>query len=248
MTLENNIENIVTEYMGSGKIEEKVNEYMDKAVESAVKDLFTGYKAPVETAISDQLKSVMIPVIEKYDYSKYIVKLDKILVEVLEKTTFENRSILENFKSFVAFDNPENINISELFEKWCEYVSAHIDTSNLEIDYDDRPTYESPVCTMEVTDESDYSWSSIKHKIVTFACDRDEDMNVSFVLTCFSKISEKWELSSASLKDISSLRSLNSFEIFLINLNSFGTKIELDEEFLLEDHLEIEARPEAEFY
>lgn len=248
MTLENNIENIVTEYMSSGKIEEKVNDYMDKAVESAVKDLFTGYKAPVETVISDQLKSVMIPVIEKYDYSKYIVKLDKILVEVLEKTTFENRSILENFKNFVGFDNPKNINISELFEKWCEYVSAHIDTSNLEIDYDDRPTYESPVCTMEITDNDDCSWSSFKHKVVSFTCDKDESLNIDFPISHYEKLDNGWNLSYKSAKDLESLRSVNSFEVFLMNLDSCRTEINLDEEYLEADDLDIKAVPEADFY
>lgn len=248
MNLENNVENIVTEFMGSGKIEEKVNEYMEKATESAIKELFTGYNAPVEKEIKEQLKSVMIPAIERYDYSKYIVKLEKILIEVLDKSTLENRKILENFKDFAAFENPESINISELFEKWCIYVSKNLDTSDLEIDYDDRPMYESSVCTMEISENDDVSWSSFEHKIVTFTCDKDEEMNIDFPISRYKRIDKGWNLSYKSMKDLESFRTISSFEVFLMNLDSCRTEINLDEEFLEVDDLDIEAEPEADFY
>ena len=79
MNIEKSIQESVNKYLSSEAIENKVSDYMDKAVESAFKDLFTGYKAPVEQIISEKLKEQMIPAIERYDFSKYLVKYLKVL-------------------------------------------------------------------------------------------------------------------------------------------------------------------------
>lgn len=244
MNIEKSIQESVNKYLSSEAIENKVSDYMDKAVESAFKDLFTGYKAPVEQIISEKLKEQMIPAIERYDFSKYLVKLDAILVQILESTTVENRTILENFKEFASFENPKKIKVSEIFDEWLKQVAKNIDTDKLEADYESSELrYESPNCYLEIVEEDDsYSWSRFEYAKMIFTCEEDNSLNVMYRLSRWND--GPWELEHRDFRNIETLKDLNPFEIFLINLSSYKTKIEIDQDCIEDDQVEVEEKPE----
>lgn len=246
MTLEQKVQEKVNEFLQSDAIEKKVEQALDKAISDAVNELFSGYRAPAKEAIKKQLESQMIPIIEKHDYSKFIVKLDAILVDVLKNTTLENKNILENFKDFASFHAPEKITITEIFEEWLKYVSKNISTENLDIDYDDEPTYVSPTCTIEVVPEHERDYYDIlKYATVFINCDEDSSMNMSFKISKF--YDGDWKVAGHSTKGLESLRNLSSFEVLIANLSAYDVPIELDEEHILDESLEIEDKPEATF-
>lgn len=244
MNLEERINHKVSDFLESSQIESRIEEAMSKAIDGVIQDLFTGYKAPVKEVIQQQLELQMIPAIEKYDFSRYIVKLDDVLTDVLQNTTIENKTILENFKSFTAFEKPEKVTLSDIFEKYLSHVSKNIDTTNLEVDCDDEPYYVSPRCEMKA--EDDYSsWSSFDCMNISFKCDKDEGMNITLNLL-------KWRdypytINGKGFKNVESLRNLSEFEVYLLNLSAYEVPIETDEEYLEEDGLDIEQRPEASF-
>lgn len=245
MNLEKRINHKVSDFLESGQIESRIEEAMSKAIDGVVQDLFTGYKAPVKEVIQQQLESQMIPAIEKYDFSRYIVKLDDVLTDVLQNTTIENKTILENFKSFTAFEKPEKVTLSDIFEKYLSHVSENVDTSELGVEYDDEPYYVSPTCVMVAEEDFSNSWSSFDYRNISFSCDKDKEMNVDFTLSKWRD--EPFKIKGEGFKGVESLRNLSKFEMYLINLSAYNVPIEVDKEYLEEDELDIEQKPEASF-
>ncbi|QIW88801.1 hypothetical protein P59_204 [Bacillus phage P59] len=243
MTIEKKIEDVIKQQLEDGTIQKVVGEQFQKSVEKAVDHLFSSY-GDVTKIIEKQVKSVLVPYLENYDYSEYITKLDHVLVEVLKSTALDNKKILENFQHLMAYEQPKKIKVTEIFDKYKEYVAKDVETNGLEIDYDDTPTYEYVEVTMSVEDdESNRSWSSMEYSTVVFECEHDEELNVSFKIYRWKNESslKGWRLDDKREHHLSSLRHLNMFEIFLMQLAQSYTEIEVDE-----DHAHDEVRPDAE--
>ncbi|WP_035053157.1 hypothetical protein [Carnobacterium pleistocenium] len=249
MNLENSIQDVITKKMQDGTIEKIVSEKLEEGVNSALDQLFGRY-GDVTEVIQKQIKSVMVPYLENRDYSEYIVKLDDVMVKVLKETTIDNKKILKNFKGLITpvADLEKETTVTKLFGKWIEYVSGDVDTSGLEIDYDDEPCYVNvPVSARFEKDEAGRSWSSIERATLIFECEHDEKMNVLIPLSRWEKYSNgTWDIDFKSTSDLNSLRHLNDFEVYMMNLTQAYVKLEVDEEDLDED-VEPEEKPEASF-
>lgn len=191
----------------------------------------------------------MVPYLENYDYSKYIVKLDSVLVDVLKNSALENKKLLTNFKELMITDeSKKSIKSSELFEEWKKYVEKNVNTSDLEVEYDGEPCYELVDVTLSVEEDEDRSsWSSFEYATLVFECEKDEEMNFVLKLSKYSKErNSNWDITYDTSHDIKSLRYLNDFEIYLIKLVQAGTTLEVD---ISDDSDEItpDAEPEASF-
>jgi hypothetical protein len=209
-----------------------------------LENLFGNY-GDVTKVIEGKIKEVMIQQLSSYDYSKYVVKLDHILTEILKKTSLDNKKILENFKELmVESDFPKVVKVSDIFNKYEKYVAQNIDTGDLEVVFEDGPSYENVSVTMEVEYEEERSWANFKHATVVFECEKDETLNYEIWLSKFKEY--PWSLSLEIDSSIESLRHLDEFKIYLIKLNQSGSRIEIDSEDL-EDEVEVDAEPEAEF-
>ena len=106
-----------------------------KAVENAIDDAFRWGDA--RKAIESKVKEVMVPYIEKRDFSDYLPKLDTVLTELVNSDTcLANKKILENFKDLMKEPEQKEIKITDLFKEWIKWCNKDIDTDDLEIDYD----------------------------------------------------------------------------------------------------------------
>ena len=181
MNLENSIKDIITKKLEDGFVEKAIAEQLENGVKHALKDLLGSF-GDVTKVIEEKVKSVMVPYLEQYDYSKYITKLDSVLAEVLQNSSLVNKQILENFRNLMIpiDENMKMIKLTDLFEKWEEYVRKNVETDGLEIDFDDRPTYKWVEVSFEVEEDADRDWSSFESALVTFECDHDENMNFAF--------------------------------------------------------------------
>ncbi len=239
MNIEESIKDVIKSRLDEGIIERLVSENLEKGINKSLENILGSY-GDVTKVIEGKIKEVMIDQLSGFDYSKYIVKLDCVLAEILKSTVLDNKKILENFKDLmVNEDIPKVVKLSDIFEKFNKYVSENVKTSDLEIDYDDSPSYECVTTTMEVEYEEERSWSSFKNAKVTFECEKDEDLNFEMHLSKFKEY--PWSLSLSLDTSISSLRYLDEFKIYLLKLQQAGTKIEIDN-----DDLSDEVRPEAE--
>lgn len=243
MNLESSIKDVIIQKLEDGTVEKLIAEELEKGIKKSLESLF-GHYGSASKVIEEKIKSVMVPYLENYDYSKYILKLDTVLTEILKNTALDNKKTLENFKHLSSYESVKEIKVSELFEKWMDYVSKKIDTSELEVVFDDGPSYEYADVELEVEYYNDRDWSSYKHATILFVCAKDEEMNREIKISKFKEYD--WNLDSKPVHDISSLRFLDEFSIFLMNLSQSGTKIIIDTEYE-NDELEVEAKPEASF-
>lgn len=247
MNLESNIKDTISKKLEEGIVEKLVEEQLEKGIVNALSSLFGSY-GDVTRVIEEKVKAVMIPHLEKYDYSKYLVKLDSVLVDVLKNSSLDNNKLLSNFKELITDKEiKKTIKVSELFDKWTEFVAENVETDGLDIDYDDGISYKPVGVTLEIEYDNDRDWSSFQYATMVFECEYDEDMNFAIRLSRWNKNEEKiWDMNYDTKHEIKSLRYLKAFEIFLMKLNQVGTKIEIDIDF--EEHeVTPEKKPEASF-
>lgn len=249
-SFEQKIVDCVNQKLTDGTVERLIEEKLEKGVADAISELFT-YRGKAKEMLVGKFEEVMIPVIEKHDFNQYLTKLDTVLTEIINNTSVaDNAVILDNFKQLMKnpVDDFSIIPISRIYGEWQNYVSENIDTSKLEIDYDDTPSYCNATTNMEVEKEERHWFSSTRDDyIVRFTCDEDEDMNCEFKLSGGYSDSRLQIDATTIPMDIHSLRTISKFEIFIQQLMRAYVKIDLDIMESYGDDVEIEAEPEASF-
>ena len=246
MSIENAVKDVIAESLEKGMVERLVAENLEKCINKSLENLMGSY-GDVTKVIEEKIKSVMINQLSSYDYSKYIVRLDAVLTEILKRTSLDNKKILENFKELmVDCEFPKVVKVSDIFEEFKKFVAEKVDTKDLEVEYDDGPAYEYVSVTMEVEYEEKRSWSSssFEYAKVVFECEQDEDLNFEIRLSKFMNYG--WELSTEIDTSIKSLRYLDALKIYLLKLNQSRAKIEIDEDDL-SDMVRPNKEPEASF-
>lgn len=246
MDFEKKIMSVLEEKLNDGTVDKIIEEKLKKGISEALDNVF-GYRGEAKVAIESKIKEVMVPVIEKHDFNQYMVKLDSLLTEIVNSTNLaDNKRILENFQSLLKEPEYKEIELSKVFEQYCEHVAKNVDTSNLEADCDDgEPYYENVTARMEVEHE-DRSWfeSDFDNCTVKFTCDEDEDLNCQIKLYKYSNKDKWYILRGDNAIDINSLRNVSNFEIFLSVLKRGFVNIILDTESEENDDIEPEERPE----
>lgn len=223
---------IAQECMTDEEVKQIVKEKLLKAFSSAVEDSFRW--GDLNKAIKEKVKDSMVPYIEKYDFSEYLPKLDTVLTEIVNSDLFVgNKTVLKNFKDLMLEPQEKEVKITDLFKKWIKKCEKEIDTDGLEICYDDGVSYCDVDCEMHVEIIDRPSWSSFERVLVVFENEQDESLNKEISLMAWVKPNgekEPYTLSISSDLCISSLRSLDEFEVYLLRLERAGTAILIDKE------------------
>ncbi|MBC3889475.1 hypothetical protein GH810_14260 [Acetobacterium paludosum] len=246
MSIENAIKDVISESLESGMIERLVAENLEKGINKSLENLLGSY-GDVTKIIEGKIKDVMVKQLEGYDFSEYLVKLDCVLTEILKETSFDNKKILGNFKELMAeTEIPKVVKLSGIFKEFNKFVAEKVDTSELEVNFDDGPSYELVNTTMTVEYEEKPSWSSsnFQYAKVIFECEEDE--NINFFISISKFMEYPWSLSVAIDSSIESLRYLDDLKIYLLKIKQSGAKIEIDSEYL-EDEVSPEEEPEATY-
>ncbi len=242
MNIENAIKDVIEQKLQDGIIEKLVAENLEKGINNSLESLLGRY-GDVTKVIEKNIKEVMVEQLSKYDYSKYIIKLDHVLTEILKNTVLDNKKILENFKAFMVDHNiPRVLKVSDIFDEYCKFVEKNVDTSDLEVCTDDTPSYEMVEVSFEIEEQEKRSWSDILEATIYFECEKDENMNFEVKLTKWKN--ENWKINLNREFDVRSLRTMDEFLIYLIKVTQNYTNIEIDR---WSDTTEIqpEAEPEA---
>lgn len=164
---------IAQESLSSEEVEKIVKEKFAKALEDAVDSAFRWGDA--KKALENKVKEVMVPYIENYDFSKYLLKLDTVLTELVNsESCLANKRILENFKELMTEPEQKEIKLTELFKSWIKWCEKEIDTDDLEICFDDGVSYCPVECEMRFEKEDKPSWSSMQRAVITFENEHDE--------------------------------------------------------------------------
>lgn len=91
------IKRITNEVLSDGTVDQIIREKVAEGIEKAVSSSFNYGK--LEKAVKERVEQVLVPFIENYDMSAYIVKLDTILTDIVNKSNLvDNKQMLENFQ------------------------------------------------------------------------------------------------------------------------------------------------------
>lgn len=223
--LENSIKDCIAKELEKGVVEKVISNELEGCIKTALKDMF-GYYGDVTKVIEEKVKSVMIPYIENYDYSKYITKLDSVLVDVLKSTSLENKNIVENFgKLMTNSEIPKEIKLSEIFKAWSKYCVENVDKDDM--DYD-----EAYINTSFSVEDVSNDWSDYKTLMVTFECEEDNDLKFEFSIDAWTKYDgEKYSSNYKKPCDLRTLRDLNDFEILLMRISEGYKNIIVDKKY-----------------
>lgn len=229
--LENNIKDCIEKELEKGIIEKVIAEQLENCIEKSISDMF-GWSGEIKKVVEGKVKSVMIPYLENYDYSKYIVKLDNVLVDVLKSSTLENKKLLENFKALMTSeDGTRDIKITDIFDKWTDYCKTKVDREKLDFDCDG-----AYVTTSFYVEEASETWSSYKTYMVRFECEEDEDLKFEFSMNAWKPNKDsKFTSTYMKIADIRGLRHLNDFEILMMRVSEGYENIILDSDGDSED-------------
>lgn len=244
MTIEQNIADMLQEKLKDGSVEKIIEEKLTKCIGECMENMFR-WSGSAKELIEEKLKAVMIPAIENHDFSNYTLKIDTILTEIINSTTLQdNKTILDNFKELMIEEEKE-IQLSDVFAKWSDYVAKRIDVSGLDVEYDDGVSYECVEVEMNVEDIGSISKHGPEKKIIRFSCEHDENMNLQFEVYKYDFM-KGYEISECGGFNIAGLKNLKSMEIYLLRLRRSGTKITVDEDFISDD-IRPEQEPELTF-
>lgn len=241
-TFEERIAKAVTEKFNDGTVEELVSDAVTKALKSSIEDQFN-WKGEAKKIIDEKVKEVMTPAIERVNLDEYTVKLDAVLTEIINSTNLiDNKEILGNFKSLMTELDKDTISLKEVFEKYKEYVSESVDTSELEIDVDETPSYQN--VTADVTVEMRDSMFGRRYCDLLFKCYEDENLTKKIHLH-ESRLHGRFRITSFRGEiDLNSLRYVDKFDIFMMRLDRAFCDI-TDVMDMYDDDIEVEAEPEV---
>lgn len=248
--IENSIKSVIEEKMQDGTVEKVIGEQFEKALNKAVESMFT-WNGDGKELIEKKIKETMIPIIESFDFSKYLINLDTLLSQMINTTELsENMKIMKNFGKLAnPIDSGAIVTISDIFEKYCEYVSKNVDTSELEVTIDDSVYYESVDVSFEFEQiDKEFNSSYYERATIIFKCDNDDDLNFEIPLRRWKGVKDSnWEIEYNTTPNIYSLKHLNDFEIYIIRVMQSRCHIEIDTEFDA-DSVTPDAEPEATYY
>lgn len=241
MTIEQSLAEMLEKKLSDGTIEKVVEEKLSKCIGECVEDMFR-WNGAAKELIEEKLKETMIPAIGRHDFSEYTLKMDAVLTEIVNTTSLQdNKKVLDNFKELMIEDEKE-IKLSDIFEKWCDYVAENVDTSGLDVVYDDGVSYECVSVEMETEDIESRSAHAPNKKVVYFTCEHDEDMNLQFEIYKYDFM-KGYEISGYGIAKINNLSGMDDMQILLLKLGRNSTKISLDKEF---DDAEVQPEKEPE--
>lgn len=240
-TFEERIAKAVTDKLNDGTVEELVSDAVTKALKSSIEDQFN-WKGEGKKIIDEKVKEVMTPAIERVNLDEYTVKLDAVLTEIINSTNLiDNKEILGNFKSLMTEPDKDTISLKEVFEKYKEYVSENVDTSELEVYTDDEARYQN--VTAEVTVDTRNSIFGGRFCDLVFKCEEDEKLTKEIHL--YESEGNRFSIMRLKSKlDINSLRHVDEFDIFMMRLDRAFCDI-TDIMEMYDDDVEVKAEPEA---
>lgn len=240
-TFEERIVKAVTDKLNDGTVEELVSDAVTKALKSSIEEQFK-WNGDAKKVIDEKVKEVMTPTIERVNLDEYTVKLDTVLTEIINSTNLiDNKEILGNFKSLMTEPDKDVISLEDVFEKYKEYVSKNLDTSDLEVYIDDEPRYQNVTAEVDVHIRDNIFGGRFCDLV--FKCEEDEKLT-KVIHLYESKSNRFCIMRFKSELDINSLRSIDEFDIFMMRLDRAFCDI-TDIMEMYDDDVEVEAEPEA---
>lgn len=243
------IKRITEEILSDGTVDQIIREKLTDGIERAISNSFSYGK--LEKAVKERVEQILVPFIEKYDMSAYIVKLDTVLTEIVNKTYLvDNKKMLENFQYLMNEPQVTEIKLTDLFEEYKKFVAKNMDTFGRKVKYDEEPEYEAMTVYFEFEEENERNWSSFKYATVDFTVneeDQSDKLNRTIRLSMWEKDRRNgWEIRTDVVPDLHSLGNISEFDLLLTKLQRADVRLIADE-LSEEDYIYSDTKPEPTF-
>lgn len=244
------IRRITNEVLQDGTVDQIIREKVTDGIKGAISDSF-GY-GKLRNVIKERVEQVLVPFIEKYDMSDYIVKLDTVLTEIVNQTALvDNKRLLQNFQYLMTEPQEKEIKLSDLFREYKKHVAENMETCGREVIFDDsEPEYEPMEAYFQLNPEDSCSWSSFDHAEIIFGVeeeDQQEELNRTIRILRYKKErKDGFKLSIDTDPDLHSLTRIPDFDLLLMKLQRADVRIIIDEKQGSDDIFS-ENKPEATF-
>lgn len=229
-----NITKIVEEKLAQmeqdGVIQKAIEDGIEKSILSAVTSAVTGYQFKRE--IENQVEDAVGGIAGKCGLSSYNGFIAQKAAEIVQN--MYNNDIANKVQK--ALDETlmgryENIKLSEIFDKYREWVKGHTDDS-------DQYEYKQFTCRLEQKDYGLFQHLTCKfadHPIEDSSCGEIEIRFYRYIEAEKVRISRLW-LNDHDMRQSIRIGTLTSFEAFLVNLYYNETEVEMDVENVNEDN------------
>lgn len=244
------IKRITEEVLEDGTVDSIIRAQVSKCIENAISNSFCYGK--LEKAIKERVESVLVPFIENYDMKDYIVKLDTVLTEIVQKSALvDNKKLLSNFEFMMTEPAEKEIKITHLFREYKRFVARTMETSGRKVEWDDgEPEYEAMEVYFAFKEEDGRSWSSFEYATVDFTVDDEEqqdELNRTIRLSRWKNDKKTgWEIRTDAEPNIYSLRNMDVFDLMIAKLQKADVRMIIDED-ADEDYVYSNDKPEPTF-
>jgi len=244
------IRRITNEILEDGTVDQIIREKVTNGIKEAISDSFSYGK--LRNTIKERVEQVLVPFIEKYDMSDYIVKLDTVLTDIVNQTALvENKRLLQSFQYLMVEPQEKEIKLSDLFKEYKKYVADRMETCGREVIYEDSdPEYEPMEVYFQFKQTPDRAWSSFDYAEITFGVeeeDQQEELNRSINISRYKKErKEGYEFRIDTDPDLHSLRGMSNFDLLLLRMQRADVRLIIDKQYDT-DCVYSEDKPEATF-
>lgn len=247
--VDEDIKRIIDEVLSDGTVDQIIRENVTNGIEKAISSSFSYGK--LGNAVKERVEQVLVPFIENYDMSAYIVKLDTILTDIVNKSNLvDNKQMLENFQYLMKEPQITEIKLTDLFKEYKKFVAGNMDTSGREVEWDESPEYEAMTVYFEFEEDRERRWSSFKYATIDFAVDEEEqqkELNRTIRLSKWDgDRKDGWEIRVDTIPNLNSLRNLHEFDLLLLKLQRADVRIIADE-LSYEDYVYSDTKPEPTY-
>jgi len=254
--LEQTILDVNKKMIENGTLEAIVESKLKAAYEDAIKSAFQW--GELRKAIEKKVEAALIPAVEAHDMSAYVVKMDDLLTTIIEQTALPDyKQLMDNFKNLLVTPVPRRIELSEIVKKYADFCARNIDCSGREVCTDDEPSYVSGEVTVRIEDRtSKYSRNNERAALICELTSDDESeenqkkLYREIPLTKYSwEDQDSWGIRYNFMEtaDLTSLRSMDEFDVWLIALSRSESRILDDIDDSESDDFYPEETPECEW-
>ena len=174
------IKRITDEILSDGTVDQIIREKVTGGIEKAIASSFSYGK--LEKAVKERVEQVLVPFIENYDMSAYIVKLDTVLTEIVNKSVLmDNKQMLENFQYLMKEPQITEMKLTDLFKEYKKFVARNMDTYGRKVEWDESPEYEAMTAFFEFEEDRERIWSSFKYATIDFTVEESKQMVNKFL-------------------------------------------------------------------
>lgn len=237
------LKEIVTQSIEKQFKDGSVNEIIDKAVHDAIKQIITdtfGWTGEARKYLKERIDNIMLGALQDTDFEEYVATIKNIINKAIPETA------LEEYKTFVEglqytlgkkTEKFQKVTLSQLLEEYAKWVEKQ------SFSYDDCETveegYASLTCSVEHVEEEEKNiyvkpTHYLDFRVLGVDCppsDYDIKIEITDNYDHNFRIKTNYELRD--------YRSLNPFELYLLELENNYATIILNEEGLEQD-IEVE--------